>query len=468
MSDLVRIAHELRPRAREFGLFAAAGRVHAARAPGRLDLMGGIADYSGSLVLQLPLDVHTSALAAPRDDDLVRAVSLGPGEVVRDYAMPLRDLYASTTRGYASLRQVLHAAGAEWFGYAVGILAVLAAEHGRHARSGVDVLIAGDVPEGKGVSSSASVEVASAAALVAALDLAPRPTAARGDGGWRRDLALLCQSVENRVVGAACGVMDQMAVACGRRGQLLRLLCQPAEIEGHVPLPRGLAVWGIDSGVRHAVTGSDYTSVRVGAFMGWRIVAALLGLGVRTVGERVVFAHPHGGTHLANLTPSEWQALSARVPETMAGAEFLARYGGTSDSVTRVDPTRTYAVRQATAHPIHEHARVRTFAALLPHADEPDVRELLGELMYQSHASYSACGLGSAATDALVAAVRTAGSARGLFGAKITGGGSGGTVAVLGREDAEPVVHEIAAGRQVLACSQGDGAPMLAPTEVPW
>jgi galactokinase len=64
--------------------------------------------------------------------------------------------------------------------------------------------------------------------------------------------------------------------------------------------------------------------------------------------------------------------------------------------------------------------------------------------MYDSHESYGACGLGSDGTDRLVALVREAGVERGLFGAKITGGGSGGTVAVFGTEDAESVVREVA------------------------
>jgi L-arabinokinase len=68
----------------------------------------------------------------------------------------------------------------------------------------------------------------------------------------------------------------------------------------------------------------------------------------------------------------------------------------------------------------------------------------MGELMYASHESYSACGLGSSGTDRLVDLVREAGPASGLFGAKITGGGSGGTVAVLGLSTAGEVVAEIA------------------------
>jgi L-arabinokinase len=126
------------------------------------------------------------------------------------------------------------------------------------------------------------------------------------------------------------------------------------------------------------------------------------------------------------------------------GAEFLKRYQGTSDSVTRVQPDRVYAIRQPTAHPIYENARVNRFQELLTNPlDEATLTEM-GELMYASHESYSACGLGSTGTDRLVEMVRAAGPAVGLYGAKITGGGSGGTVAVLGRKEAADEVEEIA------------------------
>jgi L-arabinokinase len=68
----------------------------------------------------------------------------------------------------------------------------------------------------------------------------------------------------------------------------------------------------------------------------------------------------------------------------------------------------------------------------------------MGELMYAAHASYTACGLASDGTDLLVKLVRDRGPQSGLYGAKITGGGSGGTVAILGRADAEPLVDEVA------------------------
>jgi L-arabinokinase len=68
----------------------------------------------------------------------------------------------------------------------------------------------------------------------------------------------------------------------------------------------------------------------------------------------------------------------------------------------------------------------------------------LGELMYESHASYSACGLGSEGTDRLVALARNLGIAHGVYGAKITGGGSGGTVAILADTRAGDAVRAIA------------------------
>jgi L-arabinokinase len=170
--------------------------------------------------------------------------------------------------------------------------------------------------------------------------------------------------------------------------------------------------------------------------------------------------------YLANITPAEFrQQFCELVPREMAGRDFLARYGGTTDTVTRVDPARTYAVREPTLHPIDENARVRRFRELL----EGEITDValceMGQLMYAAHASYSACGLASDGTDLLVQLVRDRGPQSGLYGAKITGGGSGGTVAILGRADAGAVVEELAreyfrrSGRETyIFCGSSPGA----------
>jgi L-arabinokinase len=116
---------------------------------------------------------------------------------------------------------------------------------------------------------------------------------------------------------------------------------------------------------------------------------------------------------------------------------------------------------------------VRLFRALLDGgAPGDEERALLGELMYQSHASYGACGLGSSGTDRLVALVRAAGLGCGLYGAKITGGGSGGVVAVLARRGARAEVdavaraYERATGRA--AAVLGGSSPGAMATGVAW
>src|SRR5262245_22242351 len=127
----------------------------------------------------------------------------------------------------------------------------------------------------------------------------------------------------------------------------------------------------------------------------------------------------------------------------MSGDEFLACYGHTADTVTSVQRGRRYRVRAPAAHPVYERRRAETFRALLRESGE-QARRQLGELMYESHASYGRCGLGSVGTDRLVALVRAAGPAAGVYGARITGGGSGGTVAVLGSRGAAGAIAGVA------------------------
>jgi L-arabinokinase len=342
--------------------------------------------------------------------------------------LPLAEIVPDRPLTYARARALLTANPRRaWAAYAAGALVVLHAELGKPLRHGLRLLVWSEVPVGKGLSSSAALEVATLEAV------APLVGATLND----RATALLAQKVENFVVGAPCGVMDQMTSALGRRDHLLELVCQPAEVVGQLGVPDDIEFVGVDSGIRHAVSGADYGTVRAAAFMGYRMITAAAGVAARPLSPgRVVIDDPLFKGYLANVPAADWRGrYRAGVPEQVLGSEFLARFGGTTDPTTTIDPARSYPVRAATAHAIEEHQRVQEFRALLaderrPSVDEP-TRLRLGELMYAAHASYSACGLGSDGTDRLVALVREAGPSLGLYGAKITGGGSGGTVAVL-------------------------------------
>ena len=414
--------------------FAADSDVYVGRAPARLDVMGGIADYSGALVLELPLARSTWAMVQRQQSPVCEIATLRDGEW-HYYATPMESL---AERDF--VKRLGDDSGDRWPAYVVGVVyrcAQRAELFSGASTPGFRIAIESTVPEGKGVASSAALEVSVMAAVAAACD----------DDISRTELAIECQWVENHLVGAPCGIMDQMTSACGLRGRLLRLRCQPGIIEGYVEVPKGYRLYGIDSGVRHAVSGDDYSSVRTAAFMGYRMIAARAGLCAERRGERVEIQDQRWQGYLANISPGEFSIdFEPRLPDFMSGTDFLRQFGGITDAVTTVHPEKRYRVRQATAHPIREQERVSRFAHLLSDLSEnPRVAGELGRLMYASHASYSACGLGSSGTDQLVEMVTGMGPAHGLFGAKITGGGSGGTVAILGAEQAGAVVRDIAA-----------------------
>lgn len=426
------------------------------RAPGRLDVMGGIADYSGSLVLEMPIAeaCHVALQRQPGKQPAWRHTEERYKKAGRKATMRIVSLHADDTNRAPTfdmdLTDFLDGSGSpisyndareyfardkarSWAAYLGGCLLVLMREKGAVFEDGLSMLVSSEVPEGKGVSSSAAVEVATMQAVATAYGVALEP----------RELAILCQKVENLVVGAACGVMDQMTSACGEDGKLLAMECRPAEVLEAVPIPAHVAFWGVDSGIRHSVGGADYGSVRVGAFMGRRIVRQLAqddvarvkagdGAELPRVSARSRVLQAPDAFHLAELAPHEFErAFAGSLPETISGVDFMQRYGDHGDAVTSVDPWRSYPVRAAAAHPVHENFRTEAFSALLRAPGGADdgvaTRKALGQLMLQAHESYSRCGLGSAGTDRLVALSEE----RGLPGAKITGGGSGGTVCVL-------------------------------------
>jgi L-arabinokinase len=404
--------------------FDSSSPVYTASAPGRLDVMGGIADYSGALVLQLPIRETTTVSVRRRTDGWVRVRS---EQVPEPFAIRYESLLIDGRVDYAAARaRLAQHPGGTWAGYVVGCLLALHREKGIRV-AGLEVHVTSEVPPGKGVSSSAALEVATLRALTEAYDLTWQGT----------ELPRLAQVVENQIVGAPCGLMDQLACHFGQPGHLLPIHCQPDRVGQPLPLPAGIRFVGIDSGVRHAVGGASYGDVRAAAFAGYSLIAQQAGVSkeslaeARRSGDRTGL--PFGG-YLAALPVEEFErTYAAMLPERLRGSDFLAHFGTTIDAATTLHPAREYPVRAATSHPVREQARIEPFRERLLVLPQTPVRQTvlreLGELMYASHASYSACGLGHARTDELVELARLAGG--GVYGAKITGGGSGGTVCLL-------------------------------------
>ncbi|MEM7808124.1 MAG: galactokinase family protein [Planctomycetota bacterium] len=423
--------------------FATDKPLRVARAPGRLDVMGGIADYMGSLVLEMPLQVAAAVALQERDDRQVQVFSFNLLDDHRpfQFQVPLDAL----AKPLDELRRDLDAPGRQWAGYAVGPLAVLHDEGLIDVATldrGFNLAILSTVPEGGGVSSSAALEVAAMNAFVGHLDVQQLVDDPVG-------LAALCQKAENQVVGAPCGVMDQIASHMGQAGTLLKILCQPHDVQGTLPLPDGVVAVGLNTAVKHAVGGGAYGKTRTAAFMGHRLILDEM----RKLGEaggKTMTGDPTNG-YLANLDPDDYKQLfRPRLPETLVGAAFLDQSDSHNDPATTIDPAETYHVQSAVDHHVLDAQRVRRFADFferLDHHGRDKALRSAGHLMYASHKSYTDnADLGATEADFVIDQVKQHEPA-GLFGARITGGGSGGTVAVL-LEDAPSAWSSIEAIQQ--------------------
>ena len=419
--------------------FSSQAPVYISRAPGRLDLMGGNVDYTGGLVFQSTIREATWAAAQRRGDR--RIVFLNPQMKEEGWQQQvefdLQDLVSEQ-----AVRNLVNAGpGVRWTAYVLGAFLLFRHRYPQQVKVGASIYIESEVPRNKGVSSSAAVEVAvmKAAAACYAIPL---------DG---IALAEACQWVENVIAESACGIMDQAASVLGDEGHVLPLLCQPCVPRPLVKLGEGLRCWAIDSGVRHQVTGIEYEAARAAAFIGYRMICEWENLALVKDESgpipRYVDTRWHG--YLSNVAPSVFRSrYEHRLPELLSGAEILSQGTVHPDPFTTVRPEVNYRVRACTRYAIEENQRIELFIELARgSAEQPSLAAFrqMGELMFQSHWSYTECGLGCEATDQLIELVRQHAGDDLLFGAKITGGGAGGTVAVLGSAEGADAFQRVVA-----------------------
>lgn len=419
------------------GFFTTSRPVYISRAPGRLDLMGGNVDYTGGLVFQSTIREATRAAAQRRDD--TRIVFWNP-QMKQEGWLDRVEFHFDQLSSVEAVKALVNA-GPEirWTSYVLGAFYLLRERFPEQVQLGTSVYIESEVPLNKGVSSSAAVEVAvmKAAAASYGIDL-------RGI-----ELAEACQWVENVIADSACGIMDQAASVLGDVDHVLPLLCQPCLPRPLVKLPAGIRCWAIDSGVRHAVTGIEYEAARAAAFVGYRMICDWEGLAVEKdeSGKIPRYTDRRWKGYLSNLVPSVFRSrYEQRLPELISGAEVMRFIATHPDPFTAIRPETMYRVRGCTRYAVEENQRIELFLELARgNVQNPSVAAFLqmGELMFQSHWSYTETGLGCEATDELIEIVRSRCGQGRLYGAKVTGGGAGGTVAVLGAAEAEVDFQEV-------------------------
>jgi galactokinase len=406
-----------------FSGFFNSGEIWVARVPARLDVMGGIADYSGANVCEAVLGRGMLMALQPRTDRTlrIRTLQVGKRNLPVETRIPLDYFTSGDGLGsYAEVREMCQSNPlVSWAAYIGGSIFTLLKEESVKMPYGFSLLLLSAVPMNVGIGSSAAVEIGTLTCLNAYLGsslAAPR-------------IARLGQMAENHVVGAPCGIMDQIAITSGRSGKLTHILCRPGTVMGEVEIPPGTGFVGINSMVRHSVGANPYSDTRIGAFMGKKIINDIRAKTARAPLD-----------YLTEISDEEFRAhYLPSIPETVIGSQFLTQHKTHDDPVTTIQPDATYRVAGPTRHPVEENERVLKFMELLKAAKRGDEKRLsaAGELMYAAHESYrNNCNLSVDEVDFLVEAVRKRGPKQGLYGAKITGGGTGGTVAVFGKLDA--------------------------------
>lgn len=205
------------------------------QAPGRVNLIGEHTDYNDGFVLPCAIDFLTLIGAKARTDMLVRVVAVDQGGAVDEFALdaPIEACVDN-----------------DWANYVRGMINEL--QSAGYALSGADLAVAGNVPQGAGLSSSASLEVAVGQVFKALQGL---------DDLHPAKLALLAQRAENDFVGCRCGIMDQMISASGQPGHAMLLDCRSLETTA-VPMPENLAVLIVNSNVRRGLVDSEYNQRR--------------------------------------------------------------------------------------------------------------------------------------------------------------------------------------------------------------
>ncbi len=204
------------------------------RAPGRVNLIGEHTDYNDGFVLPVAISVETRVAASPRSDRRIRVMASDFGGAVAEW-----DLDAP----YAG------SSAAPWADYIRGMTCAMMASG--HKLTGADLAVSGTVPKGAGLSSSASLMVGIGRALAELAGAAIPPA----------EIALMAQAGECDHVGMRCGIMDQLASACGVKGHALMIDCRSLAVRP-VMLPKGVEILIVHSGVERGLVEGAYNERR--------------------------------------------------------------------------------------------------------------------------------------------------------------------------------------------------------------
>lgn len=363
-------------------------------APGRVNLIGEHLDYNGGYVFPAALDFGTTLIVRPRSDGKVQFASTNlPYEASIDYS------------------EIGKAKTGEWVDYPIGVLVELAKKD-LPVSGGYDLLFHGDIPNGSGLSSSASIEVVTGYAFLSLL----------GGDTDKVEIALLSQRAENQYVGVNSGIMDQFAVANGKRDHAILLMCDTLEYS-LVPFVTGAYKLVIgNTNKKRGLVDSKYNERRSQCDE----ALAILKQEVPSL------------SYLAELKPEQFELHQDKITDE--------------------------TVRRRARHVVEENQRVLDSVEVLKNND----LKQFGLFMNDSHASLR--DLYEVSCEELDVMVEEALRIPGTLGSRMTGAGFGGcTVSLVHEDDVERFIREVGEAYtartgltgEFYVCSIGNGVEEL-------
>ncbi|MCM3441785.1 galactokinase [Metabacillus halosaccharovorans] len=339
-------------------------------APGRVNLIGEHTDYNGGHVFPCALTFGTYALVAPRNDQSIRLYSVN---------FPNVGIIELSTQDQLELQKE-H----DWANYPKGVIKEFT-DRGNQLKTGFDVLYYGNIPNGAGLSSSASIELVTAVALQSILETTFSSV----------DLVKMSQHAENEFIGVSCGIMDQFAIGMGKEDHAILLNCQTLDYQYSPIVLEEASLVIANTNKRRTLADSKYNERRSECE---RALSQLQKeLSIQSLGD---------------LTPEQFEQHRHLIEN-------------------EVDQKRA-------KHAVYENARTILAVEKLQQGDI----ESFGQLMCDSHISlrddYEVTGF---ELDTLVEAAL---SQTGVIGSRMTGAGFGGcTVSIVKNDKIEEFIQEV-------------------------
>ena len=344
-----------------------AAQTHAYFSPGRVNLIGEHTDYNGGHVFPCAISLGTYALVAPRTDGISRLYSMNlPEQGVVQF--PMHGAVKSDAYG--------------WANYPIGVVRVME-DAGHRAAHGFDIVLYGTLPNGAGLSSSASIEVLMAVILNDELNL----------GIDMVELVKFSQKAENEFVGMNCGIMDQFAVGMGKKDCAILLDCNTLSYRYSKLTLDGCSIVITNTNKTHSLVTSAYNERRAQCESALKALQKVKP--IKALGE---------------LTNAEFDAIASAIP----------------------DPVE----RRRARHAVYENNRTLEAVKAL---EANDVKRF-GELMNASHVSlrddYEVTG------PELDTLAELAWQQDGVLGSRMTGGGFAGCTVSIVRDAAIPAFEK--------------------------